>query len=240
MKSTPKNQNKPLAIRLRLAPSPTGFLHIGNLRTALFGYLLAKSWQGKFILRIEDTDQKREVAGAAEKLIDILKKVGLKFDEGPHIGGEYGPYIQSQRQEIYNKYKEQLLKERKVYRCFCTPKRLAQMRQDQEKRHEAPHYDGHCRSISPEESEKRAQNGETFVIRQLMPLTGSVVVHDELRGDISFKAETLDDQILIKSDGVPTYQFANVIDDHLMAISHDLNELPERTDKPKPIKIPAE
>lgn len=220
MKSTPKNQNNPLVIRLRLAPSPTGFLHIGNLRTALFGYLLTKSWQGKFILRIEDTDQKREVTGAAEKLIDVLKKVGLKFDEGPHIGGEYGPYIQSQRQKIYDKYQEQLLKEGKAYRCFCTPKRLAQMRQDQEKRHEAPHYDGHCRSISPEESKKRAQNGETFVIRQLMPLTGSVVVHDELRGDISFKAETLDDQILIKSDGVPTYQFANVIDDHLMAISH--------------------
>jgi len=118
-------------IRLRLAPSPTGFLHIGNLRTALFGYLLAKNWGGKFILRIEDTDQKREVAGATEKLIEVLKIMNIEFDEGPHLNGQYGPYIQSQRQAVYNKYAQQLLQDNKVYRCFCSEERLTQMRTEQ-------------------------------------------------------------------------------------------------------------
>ncbi|QQG52821.1 MAG: glutamate--tRNA ligase [Candidatus Falkowbacteria bacterium] len=207
-------------IRLRFAPSPTGFLHIGSLRAALFGYLLAKSWGGKFILRVEDTDQKREVEGATEKLIEVLKKVGISFDEGPHIGGTYGPYIQTERQETYDKYAAELLKKDAAYRCFCTEERLTEMRTAQEAAKQPPRYDRCCRSLSTQESEERAQKGEKFVIRQKMPLDGEVVVHDEIRGDIKFSIADLDDQVLIKSNKIPTYQFANVIDDHLMEISH--------------------
>ena len=207
-------------IRLRFAPSPTGFLHIGSLRAALFGYLLAKNWKGKFILRVEDTDQKREVAGATESLIKILKVMGIEFDEGPHVVGKYGPYIQTERLEIYQKLATQLLKDDKAYRCFCSPERLEEMRTQQEANKQAPRYDGLCRALSREESDRRAATGEKFVIRQKMPASGELIVHDELRGDIKFKIADLDDQVLMKSDGVPTYQLANVIDDHLMAISH--------------------
>lgn len=207
-------------IRLRFAPSPTGYLHIGSLRIALFDYLTAKSKGGKLILRIEDTDQKRFVPGAAEKLIDILEWVGLKFDEGHRIGGNYGPYVQSQRREIYDKYKKELLNTGEVYYCFCTPERLEKMRADQQEKKLPPRYDRRCRDLSPEEIKRRIDAGEKYVIRQKMPLEGDIIVHDELRGDIKFKASELDDQVLIKSDGMPTYQFANVIDDHLMEISH--------------------
>lgn len=207
-------------IRLRFAPSPTGFLHLGNLRSALFGYLLTKSWKGKFILRLEDTDQKREIEGALDKLLDILSWVGIKFDEGPHTTGNYGPYIQSERLPIYHKLVNQLLKEEKVYRCFCTEERLTDMRLAQEASKEAPRYDRLCRNLSPEEVEKKINGGEKFVIRQKMPLEGDIVVHDEIRGDIKFKVSDLDDHVLIKSDGVPTYHFANIVDDHLMKISH--------------------
>jgi len=207
-------------IRLRFAPSPTGFLHIGSLRAALFGYLLAKSWGGKFILRLEDTDQKREVAGALENLIKVLRTVGLEFDEGPHLGGQFGPYIQTQRLDIYKKYTDELLKDNKVYRCFCSEERLTEMREAQEAKKQAPRYDRLCRNLSTDEIAAKINAGEKFVIRQKMPLSGEVVVHDELRGDIKFAAADLDDQVLIKSNGVPTYQFANVIDDHLMEISH--------------------
>lgn len=207
-------------IRLRFAPSPTGFLHIGSLRSALFGYLLAKSWGGKFILRIEDTDQKREVAGATESLIKILKIMGVEFDEGPHAGGKYGPYVQTERLDIYQRFANQLLEEGKAYRCFCSSERLEKMRADQEANKKAPRYDGLCRGLSLEESERRAAAGEKFVIRQKIAAAGEVIVHDELRGDIRFALEGLDDQVLMKSDGVPTYQLANVIDDHLMEISH--------------------
>lgn len=207
-------------IRLRFAPSPTGYLHIGSLRTVLFDYLTAKSKGGELILRIEDTDQKRFIEGATEKLIEILDWIGLKFDEGPHIGGDYGPYIQSQRREIYDQYKEELLKTGQTYYCFCTPDRLDKMRADQQARKLPPRYDRYCRDLSANEIEERIANGEKYVIRQKMPLEGEVIVRDELRGDIKFKASELDDQVLIKSDGMPTYQFANVVDDHLMEISH--------------------
>lgn len=209
-------------IRFRFAPSPTGFLHVGSLRTVLFGYLAAKSMGGIFILRIEDTDRKREVEGAAEGLIDILDWVGLSFDEGPHIGGDYGPYIQSQRQDIYDKYSKELLEKGGAYRCFCTPERLDQMRRDQQAQKLPPRYDRHCREMSREESDKLAESGQSFVIRQKMPLDGEVKVTDELRGEIVFKATELDDHVLIKADGIPTYQFAVVVDDHLMEISHVL------------------
>ncbi len=207
-------------IRLRFAPSPTGFLHIGNLRTALFGYLLAKSQSGKFILRIEDTDDKREVEGAIKSLVDISNWIGIEFDEGPDNGGEYGPYIQSERIDIYQKHIKQLLDEGKVYRCFCSSERLEEMRKDLEIKKLAPKYDRKCRDLSTEESNKRAQSGEAYVIRQKMPLEGEVKVIDELRGEIIFNAKDLDDQVLIKSNGIPTYQFANVVDDHLMKITH--------------------
>ena len=207
-------------VRLRLAPSPTGFLHLGNLRTALFGYLLAKSMQGSFVLRIEDTDQKREVAGAVDSLLKILKWVGIEFDEGPHKPGNYGPYVQSQRQDIYKEYIKLLLEKGGAYYCFCTPERLRNMRDEQQAKKQAPRYDRTCRNLTPEEIRKRKAAGEKFVIRQKMPMQGEIKVFDELRGEISFRAEDLEDQILIKSDGWPTYQFASVIDDHLMEISH--------------------
>jgi glutamyl-tRNA synthetase len=216
-------------IRLRLAPSPTGFLHLGNLRTALFGYLLAKSMGGKYILRIEDTDQKREVAGAIDSLLEILAWVGITFDEGPPTSlgtspilgeGKYGPYIQSQRLDIYKKYADELLAKGGAYRCFCSPERLTKMREEQTANHQPPRYDRACRNLTQTEIEAKLKNNEPFVIRQSLPLDGEVKVFDELRGEISFKAADLDDHVLIKSDGMPTYQFANVVDDHLMAISH--------------------
>lgn len=206
--------------RLRFAPSPTGFLHIGNLRSALFGYLLSRSLKGKFILRIEDTDQKREVEGAVDKLLDIMKWTGIEFDEGTNIGGKHGPYIQTERLEVYKKLSDQLLKENKAYRCFCTEDRLKKMRAEQEANKQAPRYDRVCRDMDPAEIEKRIKMGENFVIRQKMPMEGEITVKDELRGEIKFKASDLDDHVLIKSNGVPTYQFANIVDDHLMKISH--------------------
>ena len=209
-------------IRLRFAPSPTGFLHIGSLRTVLFDYLIAKTLHGKLILRIEDTDQKREVAGAVASLINILDWLGIKFDEGPGMGGDYGPYIQSQRLEIYKEHTQALLKRGMAYRCFCTADRLKAMREKQQAEKKPPRYDRACREFTEAEAEERIKSGEKFVIRQKMPLAGEIVVHDELRGDIKFMVADLEDQILIKSDGTPTYQFACVVDDHLMAISHVL------------------
>jgi glutamyl-tRNA synthetase len=207
-------------VRLRFAPSPTGSLHIGGFRTALFSYIIAKSQNGKLILRIEDTDQNREVKNAKEHLIDILNWSGIYFDEGPHKKGNFGPYIQSQRKEIYKKYANILLESGQAYRCFCSNERLAEMRKKQQENKEAPRYDKHCRNLSEEEIKNKLANNESFVIRQKMPLEGEIKVKDELRGDINFKAVDLDDQILIKSDQMPTYQFASVVDDHLMKISH--------------------
>jgi len=206
--------------RLRFAPSPTGSLHVGSLRTVFFAYLIAKQLDGQFILRVEDTDQKREVEGAIDGLLDILEWIGIKFDEGYSFGGDYGPYIQSERQEIYNKYLKELLDKGEAYHCFCTPERLQKMREDQQANKQAPRYDRCCCDLSAEEVQKKIEAGEKYVIRQKMPMTGEVKVFDEIRGEISFKAEDLDDHVLIKSDGVPTYQFANVVDDHTMEISH--------------------
>ncbi len=206
--------------RLRFAPSPTGFLHIGSLRSALFCCLAAKSMDGSLILRIDDTDQKREVKGAVDGLIKILDWIGIKFDEGPHIGGDFGPYIQSQRINVYKKYADELIKTGKAYYCFCSAERLQKMREDRQAKKLPPRYDRCCRDLSESKIEKKIKRGDKFVIRQKMPLDGEVIVHDELRGDIKFKAGDLQDHILIKSNGVPTYQFALVVDDHLMEISH--------------------
>ena len=207
-------------IRLRLAPSPTGFLHIGNLRTALFGYLLAKSLKGDFILRIEDTDEKREVAGAVDSLIKILDWIGLNFDEGPHKGGDYGPYIQSERKDIYHKLVTELLEKDGAYHCFCSSEDLTKMREEQQAAKLPPRYDRRCRNLSKDEVAAKISSGASFIIRQKLPLSGEIIVHDELRGDISFQCSDLEDHALIKSNGVPTYQFASVVDDHLMEISH--------------------
>lgn len=214
------NNPKTPKARLRFAPSPTGFLHLGNFRTVLFGYLLAKSLKGDFILRLEDTDQKREVEGALDKLIDILSWSGIVFDEGPHLGGPHAPYIQTERLDIYNKHIDLLLEQGKAYRCFCSEERLSQMRATQEANKQAPRYDRLCRHLSTEEIKQKLASGEKYVVRQAMPLEGEVIVHDEIRGDIKFKATDLDDHVLIKSNGIPTYQFASVIDDHLMEITH--------------------
>jgi glutamyl-tRNA synthetase len=207
-------------IRLRFAPSPTGFLHLGNFRTALFGYLLAKSLGGKFILRIEDTDEKREVAGAVESLLDILSWSSITFDEGPHLGGDFSPYIQTERLDVYKKYTEELLSKGEAYHCFCSEERLQEMRNEQTENKLPPRYDRKCRDLSKEEVKEKIDKGEKYVIRQKMPLAGEITVHDEIRGDITFKCSELEDHVLIKSDGIPTYQFANIVDDHLMEISH--------------------
>ncbi len=207
-------------VRVRFAPSPTGSLHVGGLRTALFNYLIAKSLKGKLILRIEDTDQKREVKGAVDGLIKILDWAGIKSDEGPNIGGDYGPYIQSERLEVYKKYIKELLDKDKVYYCFCSADRLKEMRENQQAKKQAPKYDRACRDLSKEEIKKKLDAGEPYVIRQKMPLDESLKVRDELRGEIEFKTKDLEDHVLIKSDGMPTYQFANVVDDYLMEISH--------------------
>ncbi|MDP2708756.1 MAG: glutamate--tRNA ligase [bacterium] len=211
-----------LKVRTRFAPSPTGYLHIGSLRMILFNYLVARTLGGRMILRIEDTDQKREVTGAVDSLLDILDWLGLPFDEGPHVGGDYGPYIQSQRKKIYASYGQALLKKGGAYRCFCAEERLKEMREKQQAEKLPPRYDRACRDLSREEAEKRLAKGEKFVIRQKMPLDGQTTARDELRGEITFNNADLDDQVLIKSDGMPTYQFASVVDDHLMAMSHVL------------------
>ena len=209
-------------VRTRFAPSPTGYLHIGSLRMALFAYLIAKSKGGTYVLRIEDTDVKRQVKDAQKRLIKILDWVGIKFDEGPYVGGNFGPYIQSQRLDIYKKYAEKLLNSGKAYQCFCSPERLEKMRTEQQAKKMPPRYDRKCRDLSEKEIKQRLEKNEKFVIRQKMPLKGEIVVHDELRGEIKFRAEDLEDHILIKSNDMPTYQFAVVVDDHLMQISHVL------------------
>lgn len=203
--------------RTRFAPSPTGYMHIGNLRTALYEYLLVKKLGGDFILRIEDTDQGRYVDGACEIIFATLKETGLNWDEGPDVGGEYGPYIQSERRDIYKKYAEQLCESGHAYYCFCTEERLEQVRQAAGG---IAKYDGHCRELSLDEARKRAAAGEPYVIRQKMPKDGKTSFDDAVFGTITVDNDELEDQILLKSDGLPTYNFANVIDDHLMNITH--------------------
>ncbi|WP_026486207.1 glutamate--tRNA ligase [Caldanaerobius polysaccharolyticus] len=207
-------------VRTRFAPSPTGYMHIGNLRTALYAYLIAKKNNGKFILRIEDTDQERYVEGAIDVIYNTLKLVGLQHDEGPDIGGPYGPYVQSQRREIYSQYAKKLIDIGGAYYCFCSKERLDALRQECERKGIPFKYDGHCRNISREEAEERIKRGEQYVIRQKIPATGTTSFHDEVFGTITVSNDSLDDNILIKSDGMPTYNFANVVDDHLMKITH--------------------
>ncbi len=209
-------------VRVRFAPSPTGYLHIGGARTALFNWLFARHNGGKFILRIEDTDRKRFVPDALQDIVSGLRWLGLDWDEGPEIGGAFGPYFQSERTGLYRKWAHWLVERGYAYKCFCTPERLAQMRKEQVRRGEPPHYDRTCRNLSPEEVRAKEGAGAPYVIRFKSPLTGKTTFTDMIRGDITFEHKNLDDFILLKSDGYPTYHLANVVDDHFMEISHIL------------------
>jgi glutamyl-tRNA synthetase len=206
--------------RVRFAPSPTGHLHLGGARTALYDYLLAKKTGGQFILRIEDTDRKRFVPGAEEEIISSLKWLGMEWDEGPDVGGEFGPYRQSERKQLYQNYAEKLIEQDQAYYCFCSSERLDQVRTEQQKRKENPHYDGTCRNLAPGEAKRRVENGESHVVRFKMPHTGSITVKDVLRGEITVENATLDDYIIVKSDGLALYHLAAAVDDHLMQITH--------------------
>ena len=207
-------------VRTRFAPSPTGYMHVGNLRTALYTYLQARHNGGTFILRIEDTDQGRLVEGATDIIYNTLKATGLTWDEGPDIGGPVGPYVQSERMGMFKQYAEQLVKAGKAYYCFCTEERLNEMHEAQRAAGEMTHYDGHCRNLSAEEVAAKLAAGEPYVIRQKIPESGMAGFDDVVYGHIEVDVKELDDQILIKTDGMPTYNFANVVDDHLMGITH--------------------
>jgi glutamyl-tRNA synthetase len=207
-------------IRTRFAPSPTGFVHIGSLRTALYNFLFAKHNQGTFILRIEDTDQTRLVERAMENLIRIMQWAGLTFDEGPGIGGKYGPYIQSERTDIYRKYAKILLEKGDAYPCFCTSERLSAMRTRQTELKQAPMYDRECLKLSKEEVEAKIAAGTPYVLRQKIPRGRKLKFKDLVRGHVSFDTDTIDDQVLMKSDNFPTYHLASVVDDHLMEITN--------------------
>lgn len=208
-------------VRVRYAPSPTGDFHVGGARTALFDYLFARHHGGKFILRIEDTDQKRYNPEALKWLLDGLRFLGLDWDEGPEAGGAYGPYTQTERLDIYQAYCRQLIDSGHAYRCFCTPERLDQVRLERQKQNLSG-YDRTCRAIDPAEAARRAEAGESYTVRLKLPLEGEITFHDAIRGDITFQYANLEDAILMKSDGIPTYHLAVVVDDTLMEISHVL------------------
>jgi glutamyl-tRNA synthetase len=208
--------------RTRIAPSPTGHMHLGTARTALYDYLLAKKTGGQFILRIEDTDLKRTVPGAEQEIFDGLRWLGLQYDEGPDIGGKFGPYRQTERREIYSQHARILVDNGRAYPCFCTAEQLEKTKQEQMKRKENPHYDGTCRNLDPGEAARRVANGEAYTIRFRMPKEGATIAHDHLRGDISTENSQLNDYVLLKSDGLPTYHLAAIVDDHEMGITHVL------------------
>lgn len=213
-------------IRVRFAPSPTGSLHIGGARLVMYNVLFAhgqakrEGKDGKFILRIEDTDRKRLIEGSVENLMDGLRWLGLEWDEGPDVGGPYAPYVQSERKHRYGEIAEQLVSEGKAYRCFCTPERLQAVREQQQKDKQPPGYDRHCRNLSAGEVQAKIDAGEPSVIRFAMPLDGQTIVPDLLRGDIVYENENIDDLVILKSDGYPTYHLAVVVDDHEMDITH--------------------
>ena len=214
-------------VRVRFAPSPTGFLHIGGLRTALYNYLFAKKNGGKFILRIEDTDRSRFVEGAIENLIDALEWSGIGHDEGVFVEdgniiekGEHGPYIQSNRLDLYRKYVDTLIENDKAYYCFCSKERLDNLREEQRIKGQVPKYDGFCRGLSKEEVKRRIEAGEEYVIRLKLPRNQDITFDDAVRGKVTINTDEMDDQVLVKSDGFPTYHLAVVVDDHLMGITH--------------------
>lgn len=214
----------------RFAPSPTGFMHIGNLRTALYAWLLARAGNGKFIVRIEDTDQVRLVEGAVEVILQTLSQTGLNYDEGPGVGGPNGPYVQSERKEIYRKYAEELVAKGHAYYCFCTAERLQQLHDESDG---VGGYDRHCRNLSEDEVAAHLANGEPYVIRQKIPLDGVTSYVDEVFGEISMENKEMQDQILLKADGYPTYNFAHVVDDYLMGVTHVVRGSEYLTSTPK-------
>jgi glutamyl-tRNA synthetase len=209
-------------VRVRFAPSPTGYLHVGGARTALFNFLYAKHTGGTFILRIEDTDRTRFVEGALAEIYQSLNWLGLSWDEGPQVGGPAGPYIQSERLALYERHAQELLDKGHAYRCFCTAARLEEVRLTREKARMLTGYDKHCRNLSPEDQQRLLREGKSFVVRLKVPADRTVVFTDVIRGAIEYKTEVLDDLVILKSDGFPTYHLANVVDDHEMKISHVL------------------
>ena len=217
-----------MKVRTRFAPSPTGYLHIGGMRTALYAYLFAKQQGGDFILRLEDTDRERLVGDAAQIIYDSMKEAGLVYDEGPDVGGDYGPYIQSERKQIYLDYAAKLIESGDAYYCFCTKERLDEMHKAG-----ATKYDKHCLSVPLEEAKARVATGEPYVIRQNVPESGEYTFHDCVFGDVTVPYADLEDNVLIKSDGLPTYNFANVIDDHLMGITHVIRGVEYLSSTPK-------
>jgi nondiscriminating glutamyl-tRNA synthetase len=224
-------------LRVRFAPSPTGYLHIGGARTALFNYLYARHNGGKFVLRIEDTDTERTIEDSAEKMMQSFRWLGLDWDEGPITGGPAGPYQQSLRQELYRKYAMSLLDKGLAYRCYCTPEELAAEREQARAERKAPRYSGRCRNLTPEERERLEREGRNSTIRFRTPDQGNTVVNDLIHGEVSFKNEEIADFIIMKSDGFPTYNFACVIDDWLMGITHVLRADEHLSNTPKQMMI---
>ena len=222
-----------MKVRTRFAPSPTGYLHIGGVRTALYAWLYAKKNGGDFILRIEDTDRERLVESACDRIYSTLKDCGLTYDEGPDVGGDFGPYIQSDRKDIYLKYAEQLVEQGDAYYCFCTKERLQELKDEAGKKGEVAKYDKHCSHIPLEEAKRRVAAGESYVIRQNIPTDGESSYDDMVYGTISVPMSDMEDNILIKSDGWPTYNLANVIDDHLMGITHVIRGIEYLSSTPK-------
>jgi glutamyl-tRNA synthetase len=223
--------------RLRFAPSPTGLAHVGAYRTALFSWLYARHTGGTFILRIEDTDVARTVEGAVDYLIEGMNWLGMDIDEGPLVGGPHGPYYQTQRKALYQYYAHQLIASGHAYRCYCTPERLKQMREEQIAKKLPPRYDRRCRYLSEEERAANDAAGLTWVVRFAMPLEGETVLHDELHGDISFNNADIDDTVILKSDSLPTYHLAHIVDDHLMGITHLLRAEEWIASAPRHIQI---
>lgn len=207
-------------VKVRFAPSPTGYLHVGGLRTALYNYLFARKHGGTAVLRIEDTDRSRYVEGAVESLIASLEWAGLYFDEGPTQGGDTGPYVQSERTDLYREHVTRLLDEGKAYRCFCTPEELEDARARQQEEHREQAYDRRCRSLTEEDIRTKLKVGTPYTVRMKVPLAGELQFPDLIRGDIAVHYDVIDDQVLLKSDGFPTYHLANVVDDHAMGITH--------------------
>ena len=224
-------------VRVRIAPSPTGDPHVGTAYIGLFNYAFAKHNGGDFILRIEDTDRTRFLGDSEQQIFDAMKWLGLNYDEGPDVGGEAGPYRQSERFSIYKDYAEQLVEKGEAYYCFCTAERLQKLRERQVAMKQAPGYDGHCRNLSKEEVEAKLAAGEPYVIRLKMPYEGETVVNDGLRGEIRFENSKIDDQVLLKSDGFPTYHLANIVDDHLMGITHVIRAEEWISSTPKHIQL---
>jgi glutamyl-tRNA synthetase len=210
----------PNQVRTRFAPSPTGFAHMGSIRTTLFAWLFARHHGGSFIVRIEDTDVARKVEGSVENMLESLRWLGLDWDEGPDIGGKYAPYYQSQRLELYHRAAERLISQGNAYYCYCSPERLKEMRAEQVRRKQPPGYDRTCRNLSDEERARKKAEGITPVVRIKTPLEGQTSFKDLIWGEVKFENSTLDDLIMLKSDGYPTYNLANVVDDHAMEISH--------------------